>query len=82
VRHALDVLHGIGFVHMDVAPNNILRVEGTWKLADLDSCVPRGTPSARGAINQRYLHPDREGAVPARDEFDDYGLEQVLARFR
>lgn len=57
---------------------DILGVDGHWKLADLDSCTKRGEPAIRHPIDDRYVHPDREHGVPARDEFDVYGLEQVL----
>lgn len=33
VGQALAVLHGLGWIHLDVAPNNVLRVDGVWKLA-------------------------------------------------
>jgi hypothetical protein len=83
VGAALAVLHRAGIVHMDVAPNNILRVGQTWKLADLDSCVPLGAPAVRRPLNERYVHPDLDGArPPARGEFDLYGLSQVVARLR
>jgi hypothetical protein len=37
----------------------------------------------RGPMNERWVHPDRRGGVvPAREEFDFYGLEQVLAAIR
>lgn len=85
VTGALQVLHTLGFVHCDVAPNNILLVDGTWKLGDLDSCVRLGEPVNRGpmAERKRYQHPDRRvGPVAARQEFDWWGLEQVLAKLR
>jgi hypothetical protein len=82
VGAALEVLHDAGIVHLDVTPNNILRVDGRWKLADLDSCTQRGAPAIRHPINDVFLHPDREHGVPTRDEFDSYGLEQVLTQLR
>jgi serine/threonine protein kinase len=83
VGAALDVLHGLGIVHCDVAPNNIMRVDGVWKLADLDSCIARGDPVIRGPLRERYLHPDRrDGPSPARNEFDTWALEQVVQRVR
>jgi hypothetical protein len=57
VAAALDVLHGAGIVHLDVAPANILRVEGRWKLDDLDSCARRGEPAERQPNNEFYVHP-------------------------
>lgn len=84
VRAALDVLHGLDLIHLDVAPNNILRVNRLWKLADLDCCALRGTRSMRQPNDERWVHPERRHGrpVPARDEFDDYGLEQVVEAIR
>lgn len=83
-RAALEVLHGLGLIHLDIAPNNILRVEGVWKLADLDTCSERGSDSIRQPVGQRWVHPDRQQGypVPAREEFDLYGLDRVLAVLR
>jgi serine/threonine protein kinase len=81
VGAGLRTLHDAGLVHCDVVPNNVLRVDGVWKLADLDSCVERGMPAERGPRNKRYLHPDRRGGVvAARDDFDVFGLDEILAR--
>jgi serine/threonine protein kinase len=83
VSAALAVIHGLGFIHCDVAPNNIFFVDGVWKLGDLDSCVARGDLVNRGPTNQRYLHPDRrDGPTVAKDDFDTWGLERVLERLR
>jgi hypothetical protein len=84
VGAALEVLHGIGLVHLDVAPNNILRVNGAWKLADLDNCVNRGDIARARPKDDRWVHRDRLAEPPAhaRDEFDWYGLKQILAEFR
>ena len=85
VTRAVDVLHSLGIVHCDLAPSNILLVDGMWKLGDLDSCVRVGEPVSRGpmAEDKRYQHPDRRvGPTPARHEFDWWGLEQVLAKLR
>lgn len=79
------MLHGLMLVHLDVAPNNILRVEGMWKLADRDSCKRSGALARRHPINRRWVHPDRDEdpvGVRARREFDWYGLEQVLRCLR
>src|SRR5439155_10805504 len=84
VRAALQVLHRSGFVHLDVAPHNILRVGGRWKLADLDSCTEIGAVAERHPTDERFLHPDRQARinnvelVPARPEYDLYGLEPTV----
>ena len=85
VTRALEVLHSLGIAHCDVAPSNILLVDGMWKLGDLDGCVRIGVSVSRGpmAEGKRYQHPDRRaGPSPARQEFDWWGLEQVLAKLR
>ena len=80
---ALETLHAIGIVHLDVTPANILRVEGSWKLADLDSCTERGSPAGRQPIDERFVHPERRGGrALAREEFDFYGLDQILITLR
>lgn len=80
VRAALDVIHRDGFAHLDVAPNNILRVRGAWKLADLDSAVPLGEPAVRHSMRAFYVHPDHDGVAPAIEAFDHWGLERVVER--
>lgn len=34
VGAALATLHALDLVHCDVAPNNVLRVNGMWKLGE------------------------------------------------
>ena len=83
VCEALNVLHGIGVVHLDVVPNNILWADRTWKLADLDSCTPIGEQSGRQPLNERYVHSDRlDRITPANPESDWYGLAQVAKYVR
>lgn len=79
VRAALGVLHGMGVVHLDVQPSNILRVDRVWKLGDLDSCGMQGGPSLRAPFDQKYWHPERGPGRPTRAEFDLYALDQTLA---
>jgi hypothetical protein len=85
VSEALRLLHGVGYVHCDVAPNNILRVDGVWKLADLDACRRQDEYADRYPREERYRHPDLHDDRPvalAREEFDWHGLEQVVRELR
>jgi serine/threonine protein kinase len=84
VADALDVLHNIGFIHLDVAPNNIVRVDRIWKLADLGSCTRRGCLALHRPGDGRLVHPDlQDGRTPAaRDEFDSYALNALLGILR
>lgn len=82
VGQALDELHALGWIHCDVAPNNVLRVEGRWKLADLDSCTRRGELSTRKPAD-RYLHPRRQaGDALADGDFDRYGVCVIANELR
>ncbi len=79
---ALRAVHAAGLVHCDVAPNNVVRVEGRWKLADFDVCVPAGEPTVGQPQPERYRTPGREVGMPARPQFDWDGLRAVLAQVR
>jgi hypothetical protein len=79
VGQALAALHGIGLGHLDVTPDNILCVEGFWKLADLDICAELGSVVSAGPKDRRWRHPARsESGATANDEWDEYGLDAVL----
>jgi hypothetical protein len=81
VGGALDVLHGLGLVHLDVAPNNVLRVGGVWQLGDFGICQPKGA-AVPGHPKPPYRHPERTEDSRARFEFDRYGLEKMIERLR
>lgn len=81
VQIALAALHALGLVHCDVAPNNIFRVRGIWKLGDLDSARPQGRPVDRFPL-ERYRHSDAVPGAPAEPAFDLYGLERIVERLR
>ena len=73
------MIHELGRVHADVAPNNILDVDGRWKLADLDRCVPVDAP-LESLPPRAYAAPGAEIGSPARVEYDEWSLGRVLAR--
>ncbi|MGZ8693994.1 MAG: hypothetical protein ACXWYS_00995 [Gaiellaceae bacterium] len=83
VAEALDVLHTADLIHCDVAPNNILRVDGVWKLADLDSTVRLAAPVRRHhQVDDYYVHPDLAVGVAAVADFDDFALPRIVERVR
>ena len=79
---ALRAVHAAGLVHGDVAPNNVVRVAGRWKLADFDVCVPEGEATVGQPRLGRYVTPGREVGQPARCAFDWDGLRALLADVR
>ena len=82
VGSALRAVHAAGLVHGDVAPNNVVRVAGRWKLADFDVCVPEGQPTVGQPRLRRYVTPGREVGQAARCAFDWDGLRALLADVR
>jgi serine/threonine protein kinase len=81
VGSALETLHGLGFVHCDVAPNNILEVAGVWKLADLEGCLKKGEPVKRHAPYP-YASPEAMASEGAVSSMDWYGLQRVAGALR
>lgn len=79
VGAALTCLHAAGSIHSDVAPNNVVRVGGVWKLADLDSVVKEGEPIIGMPKDPRYRLPAVDVGDPARREMDEYGLRAILS---
>jgi len=82
VAAALACLHDAGFVHSDIAPNNIFQNDGEWKLGDLNVCVPNGCPIIGLPRDPRYVLPGTRVGDRARQEVDDYGLKAVVAEIR
>ena len=72
VLHALKLLHGAGFVHMDVKPSNIIKVAGDggmfdkWKLFDLDTSRRKNEPV--GGFTANYAAPELARASLKGDE--------------
>jgi serine/threonine protein kinase len=79
VTYALECLHAAGLVHSDVAPNNIVRVAGVWKLADLDNTVRANEPIT-GVPAKAYRLDGCGVGDPANRAMDEHGLRVVLER--
>lgn len=85
VRHvaaALERLHSMGFVHRDVAPNNIFCANGRFKVIDFGLAAPFGdVGECEGVAVGTLRHMAPEVLVGAREELDGrvdvYGLASI-----
>ncbi len=78
VSETLARLHGMGFVHGDLKPANVLLAE--WDaplLADFGLSVPLGTLPLAGTPG--YLAPERLEGAPATPRDDVYAFGRMLA---
>ena len=84
VLEALAAAHGIGLIHRDVKPGNILAAgEGTWKVADFGiatSIEDDHTLTKTGELlgSASYLAPERLEGHAATTRSDIYSLGVVL----
>ena len=54
IADALSRLHEVGIVHGDVKPRNIVFVDETWKMIDMDAAVRKGAPIDTSPINFKW----------------------------
>ena len=72
---ALATLHGMGIVHRDIKPDNLLIVDGTIKLADLGLAAEQSGHGTERAGTPRYSAPEffqrfyRGTVMPGSDVF-------------
>ena len=84
VLEALAAAHGIGLIHRDVKPGNILAAgEGTWKVADFGiatSIEDDHTLTKTGELlgSASYLAPERLEGHAATTRSDIYSLGVVM----
>jgi serine/threonine protein kinase len=76
VARGLDALHGMGFVHCDLKPNNILvSPAGTIKIIDFGQACPVGTAKVRIQGTPDYIAPEQVRRLPVsiRTDVFNYG---------
>ena len=68
VGMALQCLHGLGAVHCDVKPANVLRWNGRWCLADYGMVTDVRGSGGRTGFTPGYCPPEGPG-TPAADQY-------------
>ena len=76
---ALDALHGIGYIHCDLKPNNILvGPENQVKVIDLGQACRRGTTKTRIQGTPDYIAPEQVKCAAVSNETDIYNFGATL----
>lgn len=76
---ALAVFHELGLVHGDVREDNVLLIDGIWKLGDLGSVVEVGEPIALLSRSRDYVPDGVDFGSPATPEIDNHALAVVVS---
>ena len=76
---ALEALHGLGFVHCDLKPSNILVAEdGAVKVIDLGQAVRPGTAKSRIQGTPDYIAPEQVRRAPVTFQTDVYNFGATM----
>jgi serine/threonine protein kinase len=57
IVRCVEGMHSKGFIHGDIKPLNLVRIDGAWKLIDLDASVRIGD-KALGKYSSAYVPPE------------------------
>jgi len=82
IADGLSVLHENNIVHRDVKPQNILRCDDTWKIADFGISKFTSKPvtgyTFQGAHTQPWAPPEQIQGAQAHPSADIYALGKVI----
>lgn len=81
LARALAELHGLGWVHRDVTPHNVVLTGPHGRLPrliDFGLAVERGSGDAPGAGSPRFFSEEQRRGAPASPQMDVFGLGAVL----
>jgi serine/threonine-protein kinase len=82
ISDGLSVLHENNIIHRDIKPQNILRCDDTWKIADFGISKFTSKPvtgyTFQGAHTQPWAPPEQIQGAQAHPSADIYALGKVL----
>jgi len=82
ILQGLAVLHAHDIVHRDIKPQNILRCDDVWKIADFGISKLMNNPvtgrTFQGAFTAPWAPPEQITGAPARPSADVYAWARVV----
>ncbi len=86
ILNAMEVIHGLGYVHRDIKPQNILFHEGRWKLSDFglissDKTILTNFSTSTGdkGGTEQYMAPEQyRDFKKVKKEADIYSFGAIL----
>jgi serine/threonine protein kinase len=70
-------MHERGVIHADIKPLNIMRLDGTWRLIDLDAACRIGIDPVGSKSSSSYVPPE---SVYKNDHLEIVGVRSLLLR--